>query len=719
MLQELNIQDFYLLTSKETCSKYVVMLANKLDTVFLTLKLMPSMGAAGTILFRPIRQLEKPETTEEELNRQSLCMFIAYFYIRIFQIYGALSLTLIDDVKTFMDSGIIQASQEQLRYLSQAGLLGTVGNVYGRTSIRTTPDEQPTGSRLSAYDNILRQQQQRLSRRYGTIGSRYGYDSYYRGGGKASEVLSNTPFDFMKRFVDPDDPGSNESIRVDGKQEQFDLGYTLDVPNTPNTYFSIGNVSNQRDTREGYIFIFTSKSPKIPYGIIQVKVTGKRLQNGYALIFDGTRLNRIKPPARGDDVPYDLNLHKIFPQIRIDNQGNLIDGNIPLALKLSEYINKIIKLETTSGVKQEEVLKSIIDSDDTYSSWSTQQQRRRTITPALSSMKFWVTDDKAPVHLRLKRTFEALTKTREIGSCVSRGLQLLNALSGQSTVWKSSICDKSFLVTTNRVDRDGGVQAGEALDKHSGMMAAAELFFDVVANNQVGVTQETHKGINEYANFLKTMDALYGRTLTEPAQDRRLESLADISNRYLSDACSTVGKSLQQNPELDATTTKDVWGQVIKLFQIQASQAKKCGIVFNALFFIDKKGAGKPYISINPTLLKGGVPKLDSITKYARNILLDYYSGCETEFQKGVATIVKSREEPKADSKVDSKADKTAVNPAINPAVNPAVKPAVNPAAVKPGAINPKAVTQKRVGFAPGAGAGAGGGSRTRKRRRV
>jgi hypothetical protein len=736
MIQELNIKDFYLLTSPDICSKYVIMLADKLNTVFLTLKLVPSQGKAGTILFRPIRQLEKPETVEEEKNRQSLCMFIAYFYIRIFQIYGALSLTLFSDVKSFVESGVLQASQEQLRYLSQAGIIGPVGEPYGRSAIRTTPDQEPTGPARTSLDGLLG------NRLYGDRGDRYDrYDRerYIGRGGGPHDLLKGTPFEYMNQVIRPDEPTNTQDIiQEDGKRVELNLGFTIDTPRTSNTYFRIGNPGNQRGFRDGYLFIFEDKSTKIPHAIIQVKLTGQQYSDKYVLVFEGVRTKKIIPPARGEEIPYDYKLGNVIHKITLDTRGQVINEESPnIAIVLAKYINIIRSFVKASDTKQQEILRTIIDErgydNSTYRGTQYPTQRPSGTSAPLSSLKFWsATDDRAPAHLRLKSTFTALTRTREIGSCVSRALRLLNALSGQTPVWKSSICDKKFLVAEGGIKRDGGVNPGEGLEGNAGLAALAELFFDTVTSNKVGVTEDTMNGINEYVMFLRTMNQVYGKTLEADAPDRDITvegTLKDVKNKYLEDACKTIRS---ERIELDDVTTKEVWKNVQRLFIIQLNHSAKCGAVFKALFFFDKnKSGGKPYISLNPSLLSGGVPKLDQITRYARKILMEYYSSCETEFQKGVKTIVESKK-PKAPPAAPGGPPgpapggpapggpapggpapgppRPALGPALGPAPGPVgpLKPVLRNNTAKKGSSNATIAT-KRVGFK-------GGSHKTRRR---
>ena len=106
MLKEITVRDFVALSNPTECKKYVIFMANNLYKHFYELQIVPIKDKKGVIAFRPVKELVNPPESEES-ERQSLCLTLAYFYTRIFQIYGALALTVIDDSKFMMESGII------------------------------------------------------------------------------------------------------------------------------------------------------------------------------------------------------------------------------------------------------------------------------------------------------------------------------------------------------------------------------------------------------------------------------------------------------------------------------------------------------------------------------------------------------------------------------------------------------------------------------------
>ncbi len=93
------------------CPKFVFTTTAELDTLFQRIQIEPTKGKAGEIIFAPISNLspaapgmslggeKRNAEAQEKINlRNELCTDIAYFYVRIFQIYTALALTVVDAV---------------------------------------------------------------------------------------------------------------------------------------------------------------------------------------------------------------------------------------------------------------------------------------------------------------------------------------------------------------------------------------------------------------------------------------------------------------------------------------------------------------------------------------------------------------------------------------------------------------------------------------------
>ena len=102
MLNQADVQDILKLADQKHCKDYVFITQNALKQFFHELKLDPRLGAGDTLLFDSVKSLtfasQEDEKARPELKayRDNLCLQLAFFYVRIFQIFGALALTVID-----------------------------------------------------------------------------------------------------------------------------------------------------------------------------------------------------------------------------------------------------------------------------------------------------------------------------------------------------------------------------------------------------------------------------------------------------------------------------------------------------------------------------------------------------------------------------------------------------------------------------------------------
>ena len=69
--------------------------------------------------------------------------------------------------------------------------------------------------------------------------------------------------------------------------------------------------------------------------------------------------------------------------------------------------------------------------------------------------------------------------------------------------------------------------------------------------------------------------------------------------------------------------------------------------IIKKMFYLKKLANGSFYVSIHPTLIKGGIPEVDRITVEARKVLSQYYVDCETKYKEGVVAIAKAVEDKK------------------------------------------------------------------------
>ena len=102
MLDNTDIQDLLKLADQRRCKDYIFFTKRALEKFFYKLQLEPKLGNQDVLYFDSVKRLTFSD--EESLKgrgdlktyRDSLCLQIAFFYVRIIQIFGALALTVID-----------------------------------------------------------------------------------------------------------------------------------------------------------------------------------------------------------------------------------------------------------------------------------------------------------------------------------------------------------------------------------------------------------------------------------------------------------------------------------------------------------------------------------------------------------------------------------------------------------------------------------------------
>ncbi len=91
MITQMNIEEFLTLASTDQCKKYVILISDSLQKYFNKIKITPEKDKNGFIYFRKFDDVKgaTPQSSQ-------YCMIMALYYVRIFQIYGALALSILD-----------------------------------------------------------------------------------------------------------------------------------------------------------------------------------------------------------------------------------------------------------------------------------------------------------------------------------------------------------------------------------------------------------------------------------------------------------------------------------------------------------------------------------------------------------------------------------------------------------------------------------------------
>lgn len=585
MLKEISVRDFLSLSNPAECKKYVLFMANNLHKYFYELQILPIKDKRGVLAFRPVKELASPPDPATEKQKQSLCLVLAYYYTRIFQIYGALALTLIDDVNLMTQSGIISSFSEDRSRLF-------------------APGQQPFTTLGGQLEGGAENWQQSLRSFYflrstltsqGSTSSR-GYPVLYEGDDDSEAVI------YFKR-----------ESRLDRDQSE--------------------------------------------HGVFTIGVKGSKQ---YAYLDVYSKQQTIVPPS----FTFQFGKLRYYPK----NSSILRTIDIPsnvLSPKKVTFINEDWKEKSSAYV--------IEDSDQTILEYIT--DAFHDIIPYLRTVtkeEEYVVDDKkekgrmvsnvgTPEELRMSRTIHHLTKTKPLGHCIARALQLLQNVPFKDEPGISHICKAKFFEQTTTssdgkkysVDRSGLPKPGSTLDDSPGMSALSQLFYEIVFYATPKLEISTKKGPNgtspldDYITFMRNMAILYGDNKTAGNQPRSSESflesnrpgLKSIKDRRDRDLCPVSGDITISNQ-----TSKKVYEYVNKLFHYQLEHSKKCGAIFQKLFSMKRdKATNRFQIALSNNILQKGFPEIERINAEARKLLVDYYSNCEQTYLIGMKAVLDSK----------------------------------------------------------------------------
>jgi hypothetical protein len=94
MFRRADLIDLYSLSDPDRCKRYVVVAESALRQLFVKIQLEPKLGADGTFFFQKLEGIQKANPLGAK--QDEFCKHLAFFFVRIFQIYGALALSVLD-----------------------------------------------------------------------------------------------------------------------------------------------------------------------------------------------------------------------------------------------------------------------------------------------------------------------------------------------------------------------------------------------------------------------------------------------------------------------------------------------------------------------------------------------------------------------------------------------------------------------------------------------
>lgn len=584
MLKEITVRDFLALSNPTECKKYVIFLANNLYKHFYELEITPIKDKKGVIAFRPVKDLVNP-TGNSENEKQSLCLTLAYFYTRIFQIYGALALTVLDDAKVMSDSGILTSYGE----VSKRGLLAP------------------------------------------------GYAPYVSSGGAAPPAGALGNFNFMRAFL-TDEKDSQKGYLTLYSGEGESRGQIFFYP----------KIDDRDEFGRPISTITTITEMKIQKGIFFIGYIGGRL---YSQLEVYSKIEGI-----GGDTKFTFGKLKFYKK----------DSSNPELVELSSDIlsQRTITIARERSLSTKTYIYTIRGSSKTVSEFLNESLskvvkyiKNNTIGNSSTSSGIIISETGTAEELRLAKTVQNLTRTKPLAHCLARAMQLLQTVPLKDEPAVSYICKAKFLEQTSTTStgikttqsRSGIPEPGASLDSSPGMAALSQLFYDTILSGTPRVVIGQERGsqgqpssLQQYVQFMKVMGYRFGDTTFEGnpeniKNDTIKSGLKGIINNRDKQLCKDIPEKLY----IPSNQISSVYQYVNRLFQIQVKHAAECGKIIKLLFNIQRdKDSTRYRISLSDNIIKKGFSEIQRINYLARQLLVNYYSNCESTYVEGMRTVL-------------------------------------------------------------------------------
>jgi len=602
LMENINLRDFYSLASPDKCRRYVLFTANAIQEKFVQIKIEPQKGKDGVIWFQSIKDLTNPPKSpigteaskDKNLEQQRLCLELAYFYIRIVQIYGALALTLIDDSNFMVKQGYTRKFFTESSKLLQPG----------------STEYSSSGPRRS-YG-------------VGSIKPKTGGGLYDKIGGPHSLYVP-VPIHFMRQlglfkclrsclYIQQSQQSNKYWIKFDSKPRGFE------GIEGPDTTLTIGGPIDNK-SQAGTLRMDSGSN----YAIIHV--TASRRSEGdeqnVTLTFNpkiGIYIKNQKSPTYEELFE---NREKNF-YFKMESATEWVTTrNEPVPNAIHKFI-----LEVWEEVKQ--LIKPGVISN------RTEMLRREEAAYKEPQYTLFTEDRDVTQHLYMKPIIDGMTQKRRFGHCIARALQLLTtvpSLSGTRTgtsTATSSICDVKF----SKIYVD--TPTGTSLSDSASTSSLANLFYDtIIAGYPKSKLAMSDKTLIEYVEFIRQMSTVFMEKDTSEEDIKKDPSKAFSNISPMKHPMCVDDRKIMID---DTFALQKVYPHVQKLFRIQIAHAAECAKILVQLFQITKK-SDEYKVQIHPNVLARGIHEIDRIAKIARNVLITYYSSCEHEYTEGVSKI--------------------------------------------------------------------------------
>jgi hypothetical protein len=587
MLSRLTPEDLLKLNKSQTCSSYVFLMANSLGRVFQDLQVRPRTKTdTGVIYFEKLDTL-KAQTAES----RELCLFVGYFFIRIFQIFGAVAMTILDDPGAGQILGAVHVGNPQAidprRIPGARGAYLSGGSLSGGSLIGGAESKHfmSGNARMFAPIRELLDDPELETTTRGTPRAVFTF-------------LNLSNIQLIPERIDERGKPQNLRMEIDGNSRIY-----ANMKLTP-TLQPLGQPKKIKVVIDGFRYVDSHKDSQI-VGLINKQIS--QYKTNYDIISsDGLTWS-------SGSQPFEDKLSGIVYKLQ---------GIIQELENNPEYTLKNLKLLTR---EEKGLLPGQVDgTQGVAGQQAIGRHGSRDIAVTRSLQNEYIVN-----------VMKQLAGSKTTAFCVSRAIQLIDAntlYNPKSSMSLSGVCKPVF--------EPMGVslpQAKQSLEKVPGFKALDQLFYTRPGLDQRGEFSIQVGDIQAYTEFLKDMNDKFGR----PGQ------VTDISKIMVKDpncASNAANKYLQLQ---DPKEIQKVLGVVGRMFMKQKAHTEKAIKFLNTrLFTLRKESNGRTFVDLSPKLLQNGMIELAQVSKEARLLLIDYYKGCEDLYQEGARIVLSARSIP-------------------------------------------------------------------------
>lgn len=586
MLERITPEDYLKLGKSQSCSAFVFLMADTIQRTFRDLRIKIGAKQDGTIYFQKMDDLKKPSA-----ENRDLCVFVAYFFVRMFQIFGAIAVTILDDPGA--------------------------GQVLGAAYFAPPPAATPKRGFFGLGPAAPR----RLPGQIAPV---------MIGGAEKSQFTGEA-----RKFVDLSAILDNPIPRA-GKLTSW--SFTEDP--------SILLVPGRKSYKKERNLIFTDANIDVTFGY-------NRPLGGTLANITLTAPEYVFP--KDDTTPKEVQSRVKEVLAKIGQKSYTIettDGGLSWHVKgdssksivalLTEYktyvLDLIRRVEANPAIALEDLGLGRARAADPFGLGVGRGVRRAGDAAAVAAR---APDGYASVGVIKPLTVDYLVQAlkqmaghKVTSYCVARGLQLLDA----QTLYNPRAATRPVshaCLAFDKAGKESVPQPGLPLYQVTGLRAVEQLFHTRPSTDDRHEFRldKTPESDDEYAKWLTDVAALYGKSTTATPKD-----LGQIASKEQCDA--TLKHVLGIT---DPKAKQALLGIVGKMFARQLDHTTKAVNFLRTRLFSVRQTSGGRELTINPKILANPIAELEVLSRDTRNILIAYYKGCEEMFQEGVKVVVASK----------------------------------------------------------------------------